>query len=166
MRKLSRLHPLLWLFLPLVMLCGLAAHIRPGTWRPIHQSDLFRQVVYAYRQWQSTGVKLSPGDAFQIRASGEWQYSPYVGLHGPAGGMWAPDWYPLPGDSMPGGVKGGALLGRIGEAGQVFYVGARYSGQAAAGGTLYLRINDDLLGDNEGTLSLQITVWPAPTPEP
>lgn len=165
MKNPISLRSLVWLFLPALVICGLSAYIRPGSWKPVQQNDLLgNSAVYAYRQWQSTGVKLLPGDRFSIRASGEWQYSPEVGLHGPNGGLWAPDWYPLSGNQD--GVMGGALIGRIGEEGAPFFVGGRYSGYADTGGTLYLRINDDLLGDNAGALALDIRVTPAPTPQP
>jgi hypothetical protein len=115
--------------------------------------------VYAYRQWQSTGVELNVGDRFRLRASGQWQYSPIVGLNGPRGGRPAVPGYPLP------GVVGGALLGRIGENGSAFYVGAGTRGVADSRGLFYLRINDDLLGDNAGTLDVDIEVVRAtPTP--
>lgn len=123
---------------------------------PINQSQLHVYTVYAYRQWQSTGYYLKPGDQFTIRATGQWMYSPEVGLHGPQGGKPAPAYYPLP------GVPGGTLIGRIGDNGAPFYIGRRTSGRANGEGVLYLRINDDLLGDNEGSLQLAIEVTPAP----
>ncbi len=132
-------------------------------WRPHSQAVLLTKSVYAYRQWQSTGVYLQAGDLVTIRASGQWTYSPdEVGLHGPEGGRWAPDFYPMPAPR----ALGGALLGRIGEAGDMFLVGRRVTARAPAPGLLYLGINDDLLGDNEGVLTVQIEVksaTPAPT---
>jgi hypothetical protein len=102
-------------------------------------------------------VKVNTGDRVTIRARGEWSYSPFVGLHGPEGGNRpSPGTYPLP--NLPGGV----LLGRIGEAGQSFYVGRGTTYFAEDAGTLYLRINDDLLGDNVGQLRLDVSIIPAP----
>lgn len=57
---------------------------------------------------------------------------------------------------------GGALIGRIGETGLPFMVGERFTGYADSVGYLYLQINDDLLGDNEGYLRPEIAVTPAP----
>jgi hypothetical protein len=162
--SLQRIHPLAWLLAAPVVLCALAAYVRPDQWQPVNQRDLHAVKVYAYRQWQSTGIKLAQGDRFEIRASGEWSYSPFVGVHGPDGGEWAPDWYPLTGNRDR--ALGGELLGRVGEAGEPFHVGRRTQGFAPAEGYLYLRINDDLLGDNQGALEVQIRVTPAPTPEP
>jgi hypothetical protein len=59
-------------------------------------------------------------------------------------------------------VAGGALIGRIGEEGEPFYIGRRTSATAQSSGLLYVRINDDVLGDNAGRLQLEIGVTPAP----
>jgi hypothetical protein len=142
----------LWLAATAIVLCGATWALNPATWRPEPHSALLSHTVYAYRQWQSTGVELDVGDWFRLRASGQWQYSPIVGLNGPRGGRPAVPAYPLP------GVAGGALLGRIGENGAPFYVGASTRGVADSNGLLYLRINDDLLGDNAGTLDVDIEV--------
>ena len=161
---LKRIHPLIWLVAAPAVLCAVTGTIRPDRWQPIAQTDLITHQVYAYLQWQSTGVKLEAGDRFDIRASGAWSYSPYVGLHGPEGGLWAPDWYPLTGNRDR--ALGGELIGRVGESGAPFHVGCRYGSTASEAGLLYLRINDDLLGDNDGSLKVEIAVTPAPTAEP
>jgi len=145
----------LWLALPVVWLCSAGWYAQPGRWRPHAQSELLTHTVYAYRQWQSTGLKLNAGDRFTITARGDWSYSPVVGLTGPEGGLPAPTYYPLP------QVSGGALIGRVGEDGAPFYVGRRATGSAAEAGPLYVRINDDLLGDNWGELRLEIEIEPA-----
>ena len=130
-------------------------------WRPHQQSDLFTQAVYAYRQWQSTGLYLNSGDRVTLTARGQWSYSPVVGFNGPEGGRWAPTWYPLP------SALGGSLLGRVGETGPAFFVGRGTSFTTTEKGLLYVGINDDVLGDNEGALTLKIeVVSPTPTPAP
>ena len=147
---------LLLLILPPLVLCAVAAAVRPADWKPFAQNALFTHWVYAYRDWQSVGIRLEQGDSFSVRARGEWQYSPLVGRNGPDGGRWAPDFYPLETDRS--GARGGALLGRIGDDGLPFLVGRRTSASADAPGDLNLRINDDLLGDNVGRLQIEITV--------
>jgi hypothetical protein len=130
-------------------------------WQPHPQTDLIAQTVYAYRQWQSTGLYLNVGDRVDLTAQGQWSYSPEAGFHGPAGGRWAPSYYPLP------TALGGALLGRVGETGDVFFVGPRAVFSPSQAGLLYLGINDDLLGDNSGVLAVKIkVVSPTPTPNP
>ncbi len=146
----------LWLALTVLLLCSAGWYVQPGIWRPHTQTELLTHAIYAYRQWQSTGLKLNAGDRFTITARGEWSYSPVVGLTGPEGGLSAPSYYPLP------YARGGALIGKVGEDGEPFYVGRRTTSAAVEAGLLYLRINDDLLGDNQGQLRLEIRITPAP----
>ena len=135
--------------------------VASAAWGPQPQEALLVNRVYAYRSWQSTGIQLHKGDQYYIHAEGTWLYSPYAGPNGPEGHRryLAPSFYPLP------NVRGGALIGRVGEEGQPFYVGRGSSGLADRNGLLYLRIDDDLLGDNVGSLTLEVTsIEPTPTP--
>ena len=138
-------------------LCFFVGLLSAKPWRPITREAFGERRIYAYRGWQSTDYTVQPGDLLTIRADGEWMYSPEAGFHGPAGHpvYRAPAFYPLP------AVGGGALVGRIGESGVSFYVG-KYHNHAGfmredrqETGPLYLRIDDDLLGDNKG----YVTVW-------
>lgn len=131
-------------------LLGVALTANPG---PYQAADLRELRIYAYRDWQSTGVYLNPGDVFTVRASGEWSYTPDE-FNGPAGHRRyaAPDFYPIP------NVRGGCLIGRIGEEGQLFVVGDHLTRPAGAEGLLYLRIDDDILSDNVGWLAIDVTV--------
>ena len=112
--------------------------------------------IYAYRDWQSTGVRVHPGDVLTLKAEGSWLYTPDE-YHGPQGHRHyrAPSFYPLP------SVPGGALIGRIGEDGDPRYVGANTRWQAQREGMIYLRIDDDILSDNEGFVTVDIQVQPA-----
>ncbi len=138
-------------------LLGVALTSDPG---PYPAAALRELRIYAYRDWQSAGVYLHPGDVFSIEASGEWSYTPGE-FHGPDGHPRypAPSFYPIP------NVRGGCLIGRIGEEGQVFLVGSRYRSTAHTEGLLYLRINDDILSDNVGWMRVEVTVH-SPTPAP
>ncbi|MDE0199702.1 MAG: hypothetical protein OXK78_15970 [Caldilineaceae bacterium] len=115
--------------------------------------DLIAKQIYAYRDWQSTGVRIDQGDRIQIEAEGEWLYTPDE-YHGPAGHprFPAPSFYPVATGS------GGALIGRIGDTGGRFVVGERLNMQATQHGILYLRINDDILSDNDGWVAVRIDV--------
>ena len=141
----------------LLALSGLAAL---ADWAPQSQESLLVNRVYAYRGWQSTGIQLHTGDWYALRAEGTWLYSPFAGPNGPEGHrrFLAPNFYPLP------NVGGGALIGRVGEDGPPFYVGKGMSGRVERNGLLYLRIDDDLLGDNVGNVTIQVTVT-SPTPK-
>ena len=133
--------------------------VASAAWGPQSQGALIVNRIYAYRGWQSTGIQLHKGDWYTIRAEGTWMYSPFAGPNGPEGHrrFLAPGFYPLP------GVGGGALIGRVGEDGTAFYVGKDMSGRVERNGLLYLRIDDDLLGDNVGNVTIQVTVT-SPTP--
>ncbi len=146
---------LLLLFGPAV-LCAATATLRPLDWRPRAYTDAGSYTVYAYRQWQSLGIEVKRGDLVRLTAHGQWQYSPLVGLHGPEGGgrPVTVDTYPL----STYGAFGGVLLGRIGEDGQPFVVGRGTTVMAETEGRLFLRINDDLIGDNKGALTVTVSV--------
>ena len=134
--------------------------VASAAWGPQSQESLLVHRVFAYRSWQSTGVQLHKGDRYILRAEGLWMYSPYAGPNGPEGHRryLSPNFYPLP------NVGGGSLIGRIGEEGRPFYVGRGMAGQAETNGLLYLRIDDDLLGDNIGSVTIKVTVI-SPTPQ-
>jgi len=144
----------LLLVLSCVALLAFGGLIASAAWTPQPQEAFLANRVYAYRGWQSTGIQLSKGDRYTIRAEGTWLYSPFAGPNGPEGHRryYAPDYYPLP------RVRGGALIGRIGEDGRPFYVGRSTSREAEHNGLLYLRIDDDLLGDNRGYLTIDVQV--------
>ena len=52
------------------------------------------------------------------------------------------------------------LIGRIGEKGKTSLVGKRGTEFAHQPGALYLRINDDKLGDNWGWVEVDVEVTP------
>ena len=127
---------------------------------PVQKADLVERRVYAYRGWQSMGVALHPGEVVTITARGKWLYSPKVGYYGPEGAppsrYPAPSYYPL-----PNGI-GGCLIGRVGEDGVPFYVGRKITIRSDTTGLLYLRINDDIVTDNNGFLTVKIMVSTPP----
>jgi hypothetical protein len=154
----------------IVAICYLLANSLSGILAasalPVAQETLHKQKIYAYREWQSVGVQVHVGERVQIQAEGEWLYTPGE-YHGPAGHPRypAPSFYPV------SGVAGGVLIGKIGENGTPFVVGRNNWGLTAANwssssrgqeeGLLYLRINDDILSDNRGSVVVEVTVTPA-----
>jgi hypothetical protein len=112
--------------------------------------------IYAYRDWQSTGLRVHQGDMLVLDAEGSWLYTPDE-YNGPQGHKTyrAPSFYPLP------SVPGGALIGRIGEEGKPRYVGDHARWHVQSEGMLYLRIDDDILSDNKGYVTVHIKVAPA-----
>ena len=144
---------LLLLAASLVVFFTILGVVVAGDWRPVAQEALITRRVYAYRDWQSLGLRVHPGEILKIKAQGRWLYTPEE-YHGPEGHARyrAPAFYPLP------RVSGGCLIGRIGEEGNIFYVGRATSIPVQNFGALYLRINDDILSDNDGWVGVEVTV--------
>jgi hypothetical protein len=136
-----------------VILCLVGLWLALRELAPKMQGDLSQPRIYAYRDWQSLGMQVNPGDLINIRAQGEWLYTPGE-YHGPEGhrSYYAPDTYPI------NSVSGGVLLGRIGEDGYPFVVGRGGTYFADREGFLFLRINDDILSDNEGYVTVEVIV--------
>jgi hypothetical protein len=84
--------------------------------------------------WMDTEVDLVEGNTLAITASG------IVDLY-PSGGNYkiGPDAMPRQGQA-PDGTPSGMLLGRIGEKGKPFQIGAKFGGEIKEPGRLYLRI--------------------------
>ena len=143
------------------VLLGLSALLLSKTaLAPQQQGDLAHTRIYAYRDWQSTGVHVQRGDRLYLRARGEWLYTPDE-FQGPEGHARypAPDFYPSP--YAPGGI----LIGRYGEDGAPFVVGRGGNYNVINSGMLYMRINDDVLSDNRGYVEVEIAVTrPTVTP--
>ncbi len=144
---------LILVLLTLIACIGLIGVTTRETIMPVTQESLTRPRVFAYRDWQSVGVRVQDGDRLYIQASGTWLYTPDE-YHGPEGSSRyrAPNFYPLP------HVPGGALIGRIGEDGRPFYVGRGGDWPVNRSGKLYLRIDDDILSDNDGWVAVEVTV--------
>ncbi len=146
---------LLWLWVVGVVGLGVIYLLATDVWTPVQQTDLRESRIYAYREWQSSGIRLREGEYAQIRADGSWLYTPDE-FHGPEGHARypAPDFYPAP------GVAGGVLLARLGDTGAPIVVGRNGTVRVPAGesGMLYLRINDDVLSDNDGSVTVEVTV--------
>jgi hypothetical protein len=144
---------ILWVLAALIALIGWCGVPREATRGTIDHGSLHEIRIYAYRDWQSTGVRVHPDDLVTVEAAGTWLYTPGE-YHGPEGHdiYLAPRFYPLP------NVRGGALIGRIGEEGDVFHVGRSSRWRAREEGFLYLRIDDDILSDNKGYVTVEVEV--------
>ena len=145
-----------WAILALIAIagwCRVPQEIRRGQ---IEHGSLAKIQIFAYRDWQSTGLRVHEQEIVDISAQGTWLYTPGE-YHGPKGHQRysSPSFYPLP------GVPGGALIGRIGEEGEPFYVGEHMRRQVEHNGLLYLRIDDDILSDNEGFVQVEVQISPA-----
>ena len=142
-----------WVGLALIAFVVGVVLVRRAPLGILSQETLALPHVYAYKDWQSIGVQVDPGDRLYIRARGEWLYTPGE-YHGPEGHRYyrAPNTYPI------SGIAGGVLLARVGDEGRIVTVGRGTSLVVEQTGTLYLRINDDILSDNEGFVTVEVEV--------
>lgn len=136
-----------------VVLISLIVWNRRSNHAVLDQADLSHPRIYAYRDWQSVGIQVKPGDMVHIRAQGSWSYTPDE-FNGPEGHnkYAAIDTYPI------NATRGGVLLGRIGEMGAPFIVGKGVTQYIQQAGTLYFRINDDILSDNKGYVNVEVVL--------
>jgi hypothetical protein len=104
--------------------------------------------------WTATGITVRRGEIVTFNASGEVQLSPdnndVATAFGSKSGRKATN-APLP------NVLAGALIGRIGTNGQPFAIGSGVSVPMPAAGQLFLGVNDDGFGDNQGEFRVDIT---------
>jgi hypothetical protein len=108
--------------------------------------------VAGNQQWTSTGITVRRGETLQLNSTGEVQLSTdSADVATPYG---AKSQRLAPGAPMPT-TFAGALIGRIGN-GAPFPIGGATSLQAPAAGQLFLGINDDNLGDNQGGFRVEI----------
>lgn len=125
-------------------------------------------VNVAVNDWVDTGVTVTSGASVTITATGSCDRC--------ASGT--VEWANQGSTATPNGVTSGAcnccdgasvnslfchmaLIGKIGLTGTHFLVGSSYSGTPGAG-TLYLRQNDTVVGDNRGAFTGTITTDPCP----
>jgi hypothetical protein len=103
------------------------------------------------QQWTETDVIVRDGETVELRVTGDIEYAPNARVSAagaPRRTAGGPD-VPLP--SAPAG----ALIGRI-DNGQPFLIGRNTSVRMPANGTLFLGINDDNVGDNNGAFRVVI----------
>ncbi|MCS7182532.1 MAG: hypothetical protein NZ869_05420 [Thermoanaerobaculum sp.] len=103
--------------------------------------------------WSRTGVVLTPGQRITLVAEGElrggeWRFGPEGTNDHPQWTRYSlvPEWPHL------------ALIAKVGEDGDPFLVGRRFSGTVIRGGELYLGINDLDAENNDGSFEVTVTV--------
>ena len=109
--------------------------------------------VSSGQPWTDPGVSVRAGQTLYFRATGRVRWGPGR-QDGPDGESNSPvnNARPIP------GRPAGALIGRIGETDEYFFIGADEGPvRMRSSGQLYLGINDDYLPDNSG--SFQVTVF-------
>jgi hypothetical protein len=112
--------------------------------------------VGATAGWVGTGVYLTKGDSVQFQATGEVRLSAdaedRASTAGSLRGRYAAR-APAP------QILAGALIGRVGTSGQPFGIGNMTQALPMDGvGELFLAVNDDELGDNQGAFVVTVRV--------
>ena len=110
-------------------------------------------VVVANEKWIDTGIDLRQGQTFYLAAGGEVRWGRNR-KDGPAGEVNSPPNSLRPIPDRPAA----ALIGKIGDGQDVFFIGADIGPyRARQSGRLYLGINDDWLGDNSGNFRVNVS---------
>ena len=109
--------------------------------------------VRANTAWTDTGVDVRFGQEIYVEAAGEIRWGPGDRRDGPDGERNSPFNANRPMSNRPAG----ALIGRIGETNDFFFIGtATEAIRVRASGRLFLGINDDVLTDNTGNFRVVV----------
>ncbi len=146
----------------LIALCLLTA---PAAAQQQAAEGAVQAVLPAGASWMATRVTVQRGQGLRISAQGRWSaITPAQSVTAaPRDTSTDANGYP----NMPAGrgaplpnANRGALVGRIGENGAPFLIGAAYRGRAPADGVLFVTMNEptDQMRDNQGRLALSINV--------
>jgi len=108
--------------------------------------------VSGQQAWTPTGITVRKGQTLTFNTTGEVQLSADANDKAPSTGSASGRYAQR--SAMPR-VLAGALIGKIGN-GQPFGIGSQTSIVAPASGQLFLGVNDDSFGDNQG--SFQVTI--------
>ncbi len=103
------------------------------------------------RPWSDTGVELERGEMFSVLASGTIDFG--SSDTGPEG--YGPNDYDQ--YNVVPCTDHAALVGRIGQDGEPFFLGAEAVSVATEAGRLYLGPNDSNTGDNSGAYAVRLT---------
>lgn len=140
------------IFGPLVLLlifslaCSFSVDLGPSS-----HSEVI--TVNADQVWTNTGIKIKAGDILAINyISGRWSPGPNqdvdaIGYGGDPRSI----------NNVIMGVSHAALIGRIGDH-DPFFVGDHYYHTVGESGVLFLGINDTDLGNNSGSLQIEVEI--------
>ena len=109
--------------------------------------------VQANQPWTSTGITVRKGQRLTLSTTGTVQLSTDSSDTATATGSTKQRYATNP---QIKNVLAGALIGRIGPNGQPFGIGDAHSIVAPASGMLYLGVNDDGFGDNQGNFQVVV----------
>lgn len=110
--------------------------------------------------WTDSGIDLEVGDIVKIDGFGTVKHGENTDHYSPEGNPNTPGRNNVPGAEE---MNHSALIGKIGETGEVFLVGREHQLTVATAGRLHLGVNDTDAINNEGTFVANVTVIRAPT---
>lgn len=119
--------------------------------------------VPASKDWVATGIYVIKDQPVTFDVQGEVQLSADAGDRAKAAG--AMSGRRAAGAPMPS-VLAGALIGKVGNNGEPFGIGDQGTIPMPAGGELFLAVNDDARGDNQGEFAVTVTPGQAKLPTP
>jgi hypothetical protein len=112
--------------------------------------------VNANQAWTSTGITVTKGQVVTLASSGEVQLSSDAADVAMLGGSKLGR--RITNGPLPGALAG-ALIGRVGN-GQAFGIGDQATLTMPDSGLLFLGVNDDNVGDNQGAFTVTVTAQP------
>jgi hypothetical protein len=122
-----------------------------GTAGTIGRRQTTTFTVPGNQKWIETDITVQGGQNVDVRATGEVEYAPNAKVTAAGAPRRTPGGPDVPIPNAPAG----ALIGRI-DNGQPFIIGRNTSVRMPEGGTLFLGINDDNVGDNNGNFRVII----------
>ena len=125
---------------------GGGAQVQPGT------TAGGTITVPGNQDWVSTNVSVNRGERVNFTASGQVKYGPNRDHQASVAGQRLQR---NPNAPVPNAPLG-SLVGRIDD-GPAFYIGSTKTVTMPGEGTLYLRVNDDIVDDNSGTFQVRIS---------
>ncbi len=120
-------------------------------------SKKITRVLAQAEEWRNSGIIVKNGMRYKIEANGKWYGGGTMNWTGPDGFgathalAWDNNFKVIQGYSWT------ALIAKIGEAGNPFYIGEQYDFTAEQEGILYFRMNDGegWCGDNQGVVTVE-----------
>jgi hypothetical protein len=113
-----------------------------------------RVTVDATVSYNDTGIDVKKGELIAITATGE-------ATHGGLGGPTGPEGDPEPNlrqFNVVEGVNHNGIIGKIGDTGEPFFIGAKRNFRAPATGRLFLGVNDTGVANNTGAYQATVRV--------
>lgn len=156
----------------IVIACALGLLAEPAFAQAPPDQTTAQAVLPANATWTPTGIVVASGARLRITAQGRWAaYPRSTSITAVAGDPSTDangyaDRPAGPGAPIPEANRG-ALIGRIGDNGAPFVIGAAYGGRAESNGPLLVTMNEaaNALGDNQGRLAIDIAMRPPPPPQ-